>query len=101
MGWADSVGNLRVLDQWRSSIGLEYAIERADRRKTDLAGAPVRPGNAVPRRQIPGLSKPASVVTLGFEFFPNFAAASLTLDAFYDAGGNASDTAYVSGGGKR
>jgi len=100
MGWADSVGNLRVLDQWRSSIGLEYAIERADRRKTNLAGAPVRPGNAVPRRQIPGLSKPASVVTLGFEFFPNFAAASLTLDAFYEAGGNVFDTAFVYGGGK-
>ncbi|MCS3743488.1 aldo/keto reductase [Rhizobium sp. BK661] len=100
MGWADSVGNLRVLDQWRSSIGLEYAIERADRRKTNLAGAPVRPGNAVPRRQIPGLAKPASVVTLGFEFFPNFAAASLTLDAFYEAGGNVFDTAFVYGGGK-
>ncbi|EPE94606.1 aldo/keto reductase [Rhizobium grahamii] len=100
MGWADSVGNLRVLDQWRASIGLEYEIERAEQRKTNLSGASVRPGNTVPRRQIPGLSKPASVVTLGFEFFPSFAAASLTLDAFYEAGGNVFDTAFVYGGGK-
>ena len=30
MGWADSLGNLRVLDEWRAAIGLEYDIERAD-----------------------------------------------------------------------
>lgn len=57
-------------------------------------------GNTVPKRQIPGLVKPASVIALGFEFFPNFASASLTLDAFYEAGGNLFDTAYVYGAGK-
>ncbi|QND49032.1 Gfo/Idh/MocA family oxidoreductase [Rhizobium lusitanum] len=100
IGWADSIGNLRVLDQWRASIGLEYEVEKATRRTTNIAGAPVTKGNSVPKRSIPGIAKPASIVTLGFEFFPNFAAASLTLDAFYEAGGNAFDTAYVYGGGK-
>ncbi len=100
MGSADSVGNLRVLDQWRASIGLEYSVEKAAKRVTNLAGGKVTLGNSIPKRAIPGISKPASVVTLGFEFFPNFAAASLTLDAFYEAGGNVFDTAFVYGGGK-
>lgn len=100
MNWADSIGNLRVLDQWRASIGLEYSVEKAAKRTSNLAGGKVALGSSIPKRQIPGISKPASVVTLGFEFFPNFAAASLTLDAFYEAGGNVFDTAFVYGGGK-
>lgn len=100
ISWADSIGNLKVLDQWRASIGLEYSVEKAAKRTKNIAGASVTKGNSIPKRSIPGISKPASLVTLGFEFFPNFAAASLTLDAFYEAGGNAFDTAYVYGGGK-
>ncbi|MGI8399422.1 aldo/keto reductase [Agrobacterium deltaense] len=100
MAWADSLGNLRVMDQWRASVGLEYSIEKATSRVANIAGGKVVAGNAVPKRQIPGLAKPASVVALGFEFFPNFPSASLTLDAFYEAGGNLFDTAYVYGAGR-
>lgn len=100
MAWADSLGNLRVMDQWRASVGLEYSVEKATSRIANIAGGKVVAGNAVPKRQIPGLAKPASVVALGFEFFPNFASASLTLDAFYEAGGNLFDTAYVYGAGR-
>ncbi|KXF75800.1 oxidoreductase [Paramesorhizobium deserti] len=100
MSWADSVGNLRVMDKWRAAIGLEYEIETAAKRSLNLAGAVVRPGKTVPKRVIPGLTKPVSAIALGFEFFPNFASASLTLDAFYEAGGNLFDTAYVYGAGK-
>jgi len=100
MSWADSINNLKVLDQWRASVGLEYGVEKAAKRTVNIAGDAVRRGNSIPLRQIPGISKPASVVTLGFEFFPSFAAASLTLDTFYEAGGNVFDTAFVYGGGK-
>ena len=100
MSWADSINNLKVLDQWRASVGLEYSVEKAVKRTLNIAGGTVQRGNSIPKRQIPGISKPASVVTLGFEFFPNFAAASLTLDTFYEAGGNVFDTAFVYGGGK-
>ncbi|MCZ7495121.1 aldo/keto reductase [Agrobacterium rhizogenes] len=100
MTWADSLGNLRVMDQWRASVGLEYSVEKATSRTANIAGGKVLAGNTVPKRQIPGLAKPASVVALGFEFFPNFASASLTLDAFYEAGGNLFDTAYVYGAGR-
>ena len=100
MSWADTLGNLRVMDQWRASVGLEYGVESAAKRVLNVAGGTVAPGNSVPKRQIPGVAKPASVVALGFEFFPNFASASLTLDSFYEAGGNLFDTAFVYGGGK-
>lgn len=100
MSWVDSLGNLRAMDQWRQSVGLEYGVETAAKRVRNISGAAVVAGNAVPKRAIPGVSKPASVVALGFEFFPNFASASLTLDTFYEAGGNLFDTAYVYGGGK-
>ena len=100
MSWADSLGNLRAMDQWRQSVGLEYGVETAAKRVRNISGAAVVAGKSVPKRAIPGVSKPASVVALGFEFFPNFASASLTLDTFYEAGGNLFDTAYVYGGGK-
>lgn len=100
MSWADTLGNLRVMDQWRASVGLEYDVESAAKRVLNISGGKVAPGNSVPKRQIPGVAKPASVVALGFEFFPNFASASLTLDSFYEAGGNLFDTAFVYGGGK-
>ncbi|WP_105382949.1 aldo/keto reductase [Neorhizobium alkalisoli] len=100
MSAADSLGNLRVLDQWRASVGLEYAAETAVGRPTNITGGKVRLGSGIPKRPIPGVAKEASALSLGFEFFPNFAAASLTMDAFYEAGGNVFDTAYVYGAGK-
>lgn len=95
MTWADSIGNLRVLDHWRAAIGLEYGIETAAERRTNIRGETVKPGKDLPKRQVPGIAKPVSPVALGFEFFPSFSAASLTLDAFYEAGGNVFDTAWV------
>jgi len=100
MSQADSLGNLRVLDKWRTAIGLEYAVEKAESRVLDIAGNTVAPGSSLPRRAIPGLAKQGSVAALGFEFFPNFAAASLTMDAFYAAGGNIFDTAHIYASGK-
>jgi predicted dehydrogenase/aryl-alcohol dehydrogenase-like predicted oxidoreductase len=100
MSWADSVGNLRVLDQWRAAIGLEYEIESAKRMTTNLAGETVRAGKALPKRSIPGLEKKISTVALGFEFFSRFSDASLTMDRFWEAGGNLFDTALVYGRGK-
>jgi len=99
MSHADSIGNLRVLDQWRAAIGLTYDAEKAGNRTLNISGGKVTAGSSVPHRMIPGLSKPASVVALGFEFFPNFANASLTMDAFYEAGGNLFDTAWIYGRG--
>ncbi|TIP57457.1 MAG: oxidoreductase, partial [Mesorhizobium sp.] len=42
MGWADSLGNLRVLDKWRAAIGLEYEIEKSEKRVNTIAGRRLR-----------------------------------------------------------
>ena len=100
MSWADSVANLRVMDQWRAAVGLEYGIEKASRQTTNITGDAVKAGSSVPKRSIPGLTKQASVVALGFEFFSRFTDASLTMDRFWEAGGNLFDTAWIYGRGK-
>jgi predicted dehydrogenase/aryl-alcohol dehydrogenase-like predicted oxidoreductase len=100
MGWADSLGTLRVLDKWRAAVGLEYEIEKPAKRTSTISGRPLRTGGtAIGKRKIPGLSKPASVVALGFEDFRTFSSGSILLDGFFEAGGNLFDTGYVYGGG--
>lgn len=101
MSWADSLGNARVLDKWRADAGLEYSIEKSSTRKLTLSGRPLaRNGTRIGKRSVPGLGKSASVVALGFEDFRTFSSAAILLDAFYEAGGNLFDTAFVYGAGK-
>ncbi|MGX9146572.1 aldo/keto reductase [Mesorhizobium sp. 128a] len=100
MSWADSLGTLRVLDRWRAAVGLEYDIEKPAKRINTISGRPLRTDcTAIGKRTIPGLSKPASVVALGFEDFRTFSSGSILLDGFFEAGGNLFDTGYVYGGG--
>lgn len=100
MSWADSLGNLTVLDKWRQAIGLEYEIEKPQRRTQTLKGTPLKRGNGpIPRRTVPGLTPEISAVALGFEDFRTFSSAAILLDAFYEAGGNLFDTAFVYGAG--
>jgi predicted dehydrogenase/aryl-alcohol dehydrogenase-like predicted oxidoreductase len=100
MGWADSLGTLRVLDKWRHQAGLEYDIEKAPRRLNTISGRKLSTaGTAIAKRKIPGLDPAASVVALGFEDFRTFSSGSILLDAFFEAGGNLFDTGYVYGAG--
>ena len=39
MSWADSLGNMRTLDQWREAIGLTYPLERLDASEAGLTAA--------------------------------------------------------------
>lgn len=100
MGWADSLGTLRVLDKWRAAVGLEYEIEKPAKRVNTISGRPLRAdGEAIGKRAIPGLPKPVSLLALGFEDFRTFSSGSILLDAYFEAGGNLFDTGYVYGGG--
>lgn len=101
--WADTLGNLRVLDKWRADAGLEFNIEKAPKRGgVTITGAKLKAPKAggIERRQVSGVSQPTSLVAMGFEYFPTFASASILLDAFYERGGNLFDTAFQYGGGK-
>ena len=101
MGWADSLGNLRVLDKWRAAVGLEYEIEKPARRVNTISGRQAAVPAAPPfrKRQIPGLPGRPRCLALGFEDFRTFSSGSILLDAFFEAGGNLFDTAFVYGGG--
>ena len=46
MSWADSLGNARVLDQWRAAAGLEYEIEKPARRTHTLSGRKLKAGSS-------------------------------------------------------
>lgn len=100
MTWADSLGNARVLDKWRADAGVRYDIETPARRTTTLRGTPLaRRGDRIPERAIPGLAKKSSAVALGFEDFRTFASGAILLDAYWEAGGNLFDTAFIYAGG--
>ncbi|MEO5805499.1 aldo/keto reductase [Devosia sp.] len=100
MTWADSLGNARVLDKWRADAGIEFNIEKSTRRVNTLSGRKLGPsGTSIPKRSIPGLKQQASVAALGFEDFRTFSSGAILLDAFFEAGGNLFDTAYVYGSG--
>lgn len=97
---ADTLGNLRTLDAWRESIGLTYAHETPPRfRRTTVAGLPLsRPHDApIPAGRIAGVDKPVSRLVLGVDNQRTFPVAANLFDAFFEAGGNAFDTAHIYG----
>jgi Predicted dehydrogenases and related proteins len=100
MTWADSLGNARVLDQWRRDAGIEYSVETPAVRTRTLDNRQLGPNaGIIPKRSIPGLAKPASAVAMGFEDFRTFASGAILLDAFWERGGNIFDTAFIYAGG--
>ncbi|KRB55188.1 oxidoreductase [Rhizobium sp. Root708] len=97
---ADTLGNLKVMDKWRAGIGLEYALETPAVRTRTITGETLRRGEQiVPQGHIPGIDKETSMLALGMMLFSTFPAASIALDAFFEAGGNLIDSAFQYGGG--
>ena len=101
MTWADTLGNMKALDRWRASVGLEYGIETAPRRATKVDGRPLAPSRTPMRRiALPGLRREASVIALGGANFETYTQAMILADAFYERGGNVLDSAWLYGGGR-
>ncbi|HVY19731.1 MAG TPA: aldo/keto reductase [Bauldia sp.] len=95
MTWADTLGNMRVLDKWRADIGLQFDIEKAHRRTSRIGGRPLgKPGKPMPRLKIGGINKPTSVLALGAVGMETPAHAAILLDEFYERGGTVVDTAW-------
>ena len=101
MTWADTLGNMRTLDRWRASIGLEYGLERADRRPTTISGrALAKPAHPMRRRKVAGIDREVAVVGLGGANIETYTQAMILCDAYYERGGNLLDSAWLYGNGR-
>lgn len=104
MGWADTLSNMRLLDQWRDEIGQLYDQEKinAPRLQHPLVGRPlsVRPDHKMTYGRIEGLDKPVSRLVLGVDNQKQMTQMGVMADDYFGRGGNAFDTAYIYGGGK-
>jgi predicted dehydrogenase/diketogulonate reductase-like aldo/keto reductase len=104
MSWDDSLGNMKTLDAWRAAIGLTYDQEKADapQMKFTIANRPLAKRADAPMLygQIDGIDKPASRLVLGVDNQETVAYGSAVFDAFFEAGGNFFDTAFIYMGGR-
>lgn len=98
MSWDDTLGNMQVLDKWRSEIGLVYPSETRDHLTPGFGG--VQHSDEMPYGEISGVDKPISRLVMGVDNQPNQVHASIMFDDFVERGGNTFDTAYIYGGGK-
>jgi aryl-alcohol dehydrogenase-like predicted oxidoreductase len=102
----DTLGNAKVLDQWRAAIGLEYPFEADAVNIPTVSGAPLAVVSASkqtpPMRygNIPGVDKQISRLVMGCDNQITLSHASAMYDHFFSLGGNAFDTAYIYGGGR-
>ncbi len=106
MSLDDSLGNARVLDDWRAAIGLRYPFEAEDAdippvSIATLDGAPLTVAADAPMRygEIAGVGKKISRLVMGVDNQPDLAQASAIFDHFFSRGGNTFDTGYIYGGG--
>lgn len=103
MSWEDTISNMRLLDQWRKSVGLAWDTETAEAMQTRVTGRPLAPlpDADMPKLKIPGLNKPISRVVMGSMIYgpQDLPLTFHMLDYFVEVGGNCIDTAYIYGGG--
>ena len=99
MSLDDTLGTSAVLDRWRDQIGVRFPFEAEQANIPTVSGRPlaVLPDAPMRSAQIPRLDKPVSRLVMGCDNQPNLAHASALFDAFWSAGGNAFDTAWLYG----
>jgi predicted dehydrogenase/diketogulonate reductase-like aldo/keto reductase len=100
MTWADTIGNIRTQDAWRSAVGLTYNTEKAENLKAvTVANRPlaVRAAKPIPKGNIEGLDKPVARLVMGVDNQDTMPHASVVFDDYFERGGNAFDTAFVYG----
>ena len=98
---ADTLGNMRTLDQWRHAAGFRFSSERtrsgwptADRRP--LARRPDAP---MAMRSIADVPKPVSALVMGCDNQLELPHAAIMFDDFFAQGGTCFDTAHIYGDG--
>lgn len=99
----DSLGNMKVLDQWRATFGHEYPFEKPQGHpRVTVSGAPLAVSSRHNMRygEIPRVGKQVSRLVMGVDNQPNLAHCAVMFDDFFEKGGNTFDTAFGYGGGR-
>jgi predicted dehydrogenase/aryl-alcohol dehydrogenase-like predicted oxidoreductase len=97
--WADSLANAKALDRWRRRVGVAY---ESDERPAPIHGRPLRRGS-MRTVDVRNVAAPVSAIALGTmvaDASADLAVAHGVFDAFYEAGGNTYDTAFIYGDGR-
>jgi len=100
MTWADTLGNIRAQDSWRSAIGLTYEAEKPENlTSVTVANRPleVRSSSPIPKGRIEHLDKPVSRLVMGVDNQVAMPHAAAIFDDYFERGGNTFDTGYVYG----
>lgn len=102
MTWADTLGNMRTLEQWRKAIGVVYPMEKAGTLRGPAHGRPIqRPAEPpIAAGSLPGIGKPVSRLVLGSIGYTGLPHLAAMYDAFFERGGNTFDTSWHYGSGK-
>jgi predicted dehydrogenase/aryl-alcohol dehydrogenase-like predicted oxidoreductase len=101
MTWADTLGNIQTLDQWRAAVGLTYEAEKPANYTHTVTRRPLAVKQPVTMKyaNVDGVEKPVSRLVMGCDNQRTIAHLSVMADDFFERGGNCFDTAYVYGGG--
>jgi predicted dehydrogenase/aryl-alcohol dehydrogenase-like predicted oxidoreductase len=99
MNWQDSLGNARVLDEWRQKVGVIYETERAESHRGPLLGRVSKPSTLAKPGNVPHLDKSVSRLVMGCDNQPGMSHAAILWDSYLTQGGNCFDTAHIYGGG--
>lgn len=100
MSWDDTTGNMRTLDAWRQTAGVQFQSETPGHVAT-VSGRPlsVRSGGAMKFGSVAGIDKPVSRLVMGCDNQARYPHACVMFDDFIERGGNCFDTAHIYGGG--
>jgi predicted dehydrogenase/aryl-alcohol dehydrogenase-like predicted oxidoreductase len=101
VGWDDTLGNMKTLDQWREAIGMMYEAEKPEAWVLPVSRRPlaVRKDHNMKYERIPGLAKSVSRLVMGTVAMQSIPYASVMYDDFVERGGNCFDSAFIYGNG--
>ena len=96
--WGDSLGNAKAIDAWR--IGVGYTLPGETQAGIRLLDGVIPAGlPAMPVARIDGSDRTFSKLVLGCDNRDTLAEGAIIWDAWWEAGGNTFDTAFVYGDG--
>lgn len=99
---ADTLGNLRTLDQWRAAVNLTYPREQPGTDWRPVPGRALRQREPVtmPYGHLPGIPQGISRLVMGVDNQPHVPHMTVMFDDFVERGGNCFDCSYIYAGGR-